>query len=128
MPLVGPARAAAAGVLSLRIAYGAVLLAAPTKLAGKRWLGPGAGAAAARVPLRGVGGREIAVHGAGLATLLRGGDARPWLAVSIAGDLADVSATAASRNDLPDGSTAATVIVAGGSALLSAIIALLLDD
>jgi hypothetical protein len=128
VPSIGPTRAAAAGVLSLRIAYGAALLVAPTKLAGNRWLGPGAGAAAARVPLRGVGGREIAVHGAGLATLLRGGDARPWLAVSIAGDLADIAATVASRDGLPDGSAAATAAVAGGSALLSAAVALLLED
>lgn len=58
--------------------------------------------------LRGVGGREVAVHGAGLAILLSGGDPRPWLAVSIAGDLADISATAASRDGLPEGSATAT--------------------
>jgi len=127
MPSLGPARAAAFGALSLRIAYGAALLLAPAKVAGNRWLGPGAGIAAARVPLRGVGGREIAVHGAALAILLRGGDVRPWLAVSIAGDLADIAATVEARDALPDGSAAATAAVAGGSALLSAAIALALE-
>ncbi len=116
MPSTGPVR------------YGAALIAAPEKLAGNRWLGPGAAAPAATVPLRGVGGRELAVHGAGLAALLRGGDARPWLLASIAGDLADIGATMASRDGLPDGSPAATAIVAGGSALISAAVAILLSD
>lgn len=120
-------RAAAAALLSFRLAYGLGLLVAPAKLAGKRWLGPGARAAPAKVGLRGVGIREVALHGAGLAVLAAGGDLRPWLAVSILGDLGDIAATSADRAELPDGSAPATAAVAGGSALLSAILVLLLS-
>lgn len=119
--LVGGATAA---ILALRVGYGLALLAAPAKVAGNRWLGPGARQAAAQVPLRGLGGREVAVHGLALAALFAGADVRPWLAVSIAGDLSDIGATVLAREALPDGSAAATVAVAGGSALLSAAAAL----
>jgi hypothetical protein len=121
-------RGATAAILALRVGYGLALLAAPAKVAGNRWLGPGARQAAAEVPLRGLGGREVAVHAIALAALLRGDDVRPWLAASIAGDLADIGATVISREGLPDGSVPATVAVAGGSALLGAAAAALADD
>ena len=113
-------RNATAAVLSLRVAYGLALLVAPAKVAGNRWLGPGAAEPAAQVGLRGVGAREVALHGIALAALLRGAPMRPWLAASIAGDLADIGATFVSRDGLPSGSAAATAVVAGGSALASA--------
>jgi hypothetical protein len=91
----------AAGVLAFRIAYGAALLIAPGKVAGNRWLGPGAHQPAATVALRGLGGREVAVHGIALALL--------------------------SRDGLPSGSPAATAAVAGGSAALTAAVAASLD-
>lgn len=116
-------RRVAAAVLGLRVAYGVALLAAPGKVAGNRWLGPGARQPAATVALRGLGAREVALHGIALATLARGGAVKPWLAASIAGDLADVGATFASREGIPDGSPAATAAVAGGSAVLTAVVA-----
>lgn len=121
-------RGLTAALLSLRIAYGVALLVAPAKVAANRWLGPGARQPAAEVPLRGMGAREVAVHGLALAALLRGSAVRPWLAASIAGDLADIGAAALARDGLPDGSAAATAAVAGGSALLSAGAAALLDE
>ena len=118
----------AAGLLTFRIAYGAALLIAPGKVAGNRWLGPGAYQPAATVALRGLGAREVAVHGIALATLIRGGAVRPWLGASIAGDLADVGAAFISRDGLPANSPAATAAVAGGSAALTAAVAASLDD
>jgi hypothetical protein len=118
---------AAAAVLSFRIAYGLALLVAPGKVAGNRWLGPGARQPAATVALRGLGAREVAVHAIALATLARGGAVRPWLAASIAGDIADVGAAFISRDGLPDGSATATAAVAGGSAALTAAVAASLD-
>jgi hypothetical protein len=118
---------AAVAVLSFRIVYGLALLIAPGKVAGNRWLGPGARQPAATVALRGLGAREVAVHGIALATLARGGAVRPWLAASIAGDIADVGAAVISRDGLPDGSAAATAAVAGGSAALTAAVAATLD-
>jgi hypothetical protein len=81
-------RAATVGLLGFRIAYGAALIAAPTRLA-RRWLGSAA--------------------------------------ESIAGDLTDIAATAAGRDQLPDGSARATLVVAGTSALISAALAAAVD-
>src|SRR6201995_5183245 len=103
----------AAGVLAFRVAYGAALLVAPGKVAGNRWLGPGAKAPAATVALRGLGAREVAVHGIALAMLARGGPVRPWLAASALGDLGDIGSAFISRDGLPDGSATATAAVAG---------------
>lgn len=114
--------------LSTRIAYGAALLVAPDKVAANRWLGPDARRSAARVPLRGLGAREVALHGIALASLLRGSPVRPFLVASIAGDLADIGATVLARDGLPKGSAPATAAVAGGSLLLSALVAVLNDE
>jgi hypothetical protein len=51
---------------------------------------------------------------------MRGRDVRPWLAASVAGDLTDIASTVAGRRELPRGAAPATVVIAGGSALLSA--------
>ncbi len=45
------------------------------------------------------------------------------LAASVTGDLADIAATVAGRRGLPDGAAPATLVVAGGSALLTAALA-----
>jgi hypothetical protein len=121
-------RAATFGILGFRVAYGLALAIAPAKVAGNRWLGPGAAAAPAKVALRGMGVREVAVHGLALASLARGGPVRPLLAVSVAGDLADVTAAAIDSDGLPDGSAVATAAVAGGSAAISALLAALLPE
>ena len=98
----GRARLAAVPVLGLRVAYGVAVIVAPERLT-RRWLGQRR-PPAMQVPLRGIGGREIAVHGAAMVAALTGAPVRPWLAVSIAGDLSDIAATAAARADVPGGS------------------------
>lgn len=122
------ARVAAVNMLAFRVAYGAALLVAPGKVAGNRWLGAGARAPAASVGLRGVGGREVALHGLGLLRILWGQPLRPLLFASAAGDLVDVAATALARDGLPEGSATATAAVAGGSAALTLAIAAALDE
>jgi len=121
------ARAATTALLCFRVAYGLALIAAPAQVAGNRWLGPGARAGAAQVPLRGLGAREVAIHGLALAALWGGGPVRPLLGASIAGDLTDIGATTAAREELPDGAALATAAVAGGSALLTAAAAAVLE-
>lgn len=111
-------RLAALALLLLRIAYGVGLIAAPARLA-KAWLGDAAESAPTRVPLRALGGREIAVHAAALHALARARPLRPWLTASIAGDMTDVLATAAGRRGLPERAASKTAAVAGGSALLT---------
>ncbi len=115
-----PSRTATLAVLTLRVAYGAALIAAPGRLT-RRWLGPAVAQPATQVALRGLGAREVALHGLAIAAALRGAPVRPYLAASIAGDLADIGATLAGRG-LPEGSAPATVVVAGGSALISAVV------
>lgn len=121
-------RRATTALLGFRIAYGAALLIAPGKVAGNRWLGAGARQPAATVALRGLGAREVAVHGIALAQLARGNPLRPYLAASIAGDLADIAAAFISRDGLPEGSPTATAAVAGGSATLTAVVVATLDE
>ena len=117
-----PIRKLTLAVLGLRIAYGAGLILAPTRLA-LRWLGAPARSAPTQVPLRGLGTREIVLHAGAVAAAVRGASLRPWLLGSVAGDLTDVLATVAGRRELPDGSTTATAVVGGTSALISLALA-----
>ena len=119
-------RRVAAAVLGLRIAYGAGLVAAPARLT-KTWLGPAGQDGATQVGVRGLGAREVLLHVGALATAIRGGPLRPWLAASMAGDVADIAATTAARADVPEGSPLATFAVAGGSALVSAALIAVID-
>lgn len=121
-------RKAAVAVAALRIVYGAALAAAPARTT-KSWLGADAALPAGTVALRGMGAREIAVHAGMAAAALAGAPVRPWLVVSIAGDCADVASTfAADSSRLPDKSAIKTLVVAGGSAAVSAAVLSALDD
>jgi hypothetical protein len=114
-------------VAALRIAYGAALLAVPTRVT-RNWLGRDRSRAATVVALRGLGAREVVLHGGALAAALGGGSVRPWLSASIGGDCSDVVATWAARDGLPDGAFVKTLAVAGGSAALSAAVVAALDS
>lgn len=111
-------RTAVLANFGLRTAYGVFMLATPGRV-GRPWLGDGAQAAASEVPLRGIGGRELAVHIAGIASVLRGGNSLPWLGASLGGDLTDIAASLADRTRLPSGGLRATVLTGGGSALMT---------
>lgn len=119
---MSPARRATVVVLVLRLAYAATLLLVPARFT-QRWLGPAVTEPPAQVALRGLGIREGLLHTGALIAALQGGPVRPWLAASIGGDLTDIAATVAGRRGLPEGAAPATVAVAGGSALLSAAVA-----
>ena len=120
-----PIRATTAAVFGLHVAYGAVMLAAPERMA--PWLGSPTGEPPTQVPLRGIGGREVAMHGVALSAALRGASLRPWLLASLAGDLTDLLATVSGRRGLPEGALKATLATGGGSALLSAALLALAD-
>ena len=121
-----PARTVTTAVLGLRIAYGAAMVAAPERI-GRPWVGAPAARAPTQVPLRGLGGREVALHGLALCAALRGTPLRPWLLGSIAGDLTDLLATVAGRAGLPEGALRATVAAGGGSALVTVALLALAD-
>jgi hypothetical protein len=119
---MGLPRTAATAVLGLRIAYGVGLVAAPGRLT-RGWVGPVADQAGGRVALRALGAREVLLHAGALRAALGAGAPRPWLVASIGGDLADMAATVAARDGLPDRSAPATLAVAGASALATAAVA-----
>jgi hypothetical protein len=119
---VSPYRATLFGVLGLRIAYGAALVVAPARLT-RRWLGPPAEQGATQILARALGAREILLHAGALARATRGEPVRPWLAASIAGDLTDLASTVTASARVPAGSPRLTAAVAGGSALISGLLA-----
>ncbi len=114
-------RVAAAAVLGARIGYGAALIFAPERVAG-RWLGRAVTRDPTQVALRALGAREIALHAGALGGVLRGSPVRAWLAASVAGDVADIVSTAAGRSGLPKGAATATLAVGGGSALTTVLV------
>jgi hypothetical protein len=120
------ARASAVAVVSLRIVYGAALIAAPERLT-RKWLGDTAERAGGRVALRALGAREVLLHSGALRAVVGGGSALPWLTASFGGDLTDIASTVAERDGLPAGSAQATAAVAGASALLTAAVAAALE-
>ena len=120
-------RTATLTLLGLRVAYGAGLIAAPERLT-RRWLGPAAGAPPTQVPLRGMGAREIVVHGAAIAAALQrpARCARSWPPAPRATSPTSL-ATVARPPRAARGSAPATLAVAGGSALLTAGLAAAVD-
>ena len=123
---MGHVRAAAIVVLALRAAYGAALVVAPRRLT-RSWLGPAGGEPPAAVAVRGLGAREIAIHGAALVAAARDEPLRPWLAISVGGDLSDIAATAVGRRGVPAKAPLATAAVAGASAAISVAVAVAVD-
>ena len=115
-------RVTVSAVLLLRVSYGVALIAAPRRVA-LRWLGEDVTRAPAQIALRALGTREAILHSGALLALRRDAPLRPWLAASVVGDLTDVIATAAERRRLPAGSPLATLAVGGGSAVISVLLA-----
>src|SRR6476661_6491107 len=111
-------RTAAVAVFSLRVAYGAALIVAPARIT-RTWLGPSVDGDATQVALRGLGGREVLLHGFGIAAAVRGKPLLPWLLISMAGDMTDIAATFAGSAGIPDDAPKKTAAVAGGSAALT---------
>ena len=121
------ARQAAAAVAGLRIAYGAALAIAPARTT-RSWLGDDGARPAAKVALRGLGAREIALHAGAFRAALVDAPVTPWLLASIGGDCSDIAATfGAGARNLPDGAPVKTLAVAGGSAVVSALVLAALD-
>ena len=100
----------------VRVAYGASMLGVPGRV-GAKWTGRPSPPVIADVPLRGIGGREVALHAAGAVALAKGAPLRPWLLASLGGDLTDISSSVLQRGQLPDGGLRAVLLTGGGSAL-----------
>ena len=74
------------------------------------------------MPLRGVGGREVALHLAGASAVLNGAPTRPWLLASVGGDLTDIASSVLQRRQLPAGGLRACVLTGGGSVLMTLVL------
>jgi hypothetical protein len=113
---------AARGFALGRVVVGAALLAAP-RATGRLWVGEHVGSAGARVMMRGLGARDVAL---GVLTLraLRGRRPRPaaraLLAASAFADAVDGSATLLEWADLPRGAAACSTAFAAGAAATGA--------
>jgi hypothetical protein len=111
-------RAAVLVTCGLRVSYGIVMLAAPGRIGGP-WIGRPSPTASSDVPLRGIGGREVALHLAGGSAILRGAPARPWLLASVGGDLTDIASSLRQRKQLPAGGLRACILTGGASVLMT---------
>jgi hypothetical protein len=110
-----------------RLVFGAGLAAAPGKVA-SGWIGADANRPAARVVIRGLGVRDMALSAGALS--VRDDDARManWLAAAVVCDLADIGITLATPADaLPANARWGTVALAGVSALVGAVLFRSLD-
>lgn len=114
-------RKLALGWAGARIVYAAGVIVAPRRFAGP-WLGGALDSGGGRVAARALVARDgLGAAGVAIAAL-RGGDTRPWTALCVGGDMADIASTMADRGDLPDRSVAMTPVVAGFAALSGALL------
>ncbi len=103
--------------------YALALLAAPGRI-GTSWLGPGAGAPAVHVAIRGLAARDAALVAGTIDAAVRGRPLLPWLLGTVGGDLTDLTATLVAGDAVPRRSRRGTVALAGGSALAAAALAI----
>ena len=116
------ARTAAAVIAAGRLAFGLGLFAAPERLA-RGWLGADAGRAPAKIALRGLGARDIAISAGTLAALGDEEALAQWVAAAIGCDACDVLATLLAPADaLPGNARWGTIALGGGSALAGAAV------
>jgi hypothetical protein len=121
VPFVTASSAANAGFGLARLAFGLGALAAPSKL-GATWVGAEtASRPPARVILRALGVRDVAL-GAGTVAAALSGSARPWLAVGVAADLGDVAVTLLGRDHLPATGARNTVFLASSAAIAGCVL------
>ena len=117
MPLFMPVRP---GLAVNRIAFGANYLARP-RSAGPSWIGRTAKRPGTQVMIRSQGARDVALGAGALASLLRGRDARAWMAAHAFADGADAVATWIARDRLPERRARMALGIAAGSALVAVL-------
>ena len=109
-----------------RIAFGAGLIVAPERVAA-RLDRRGRRRPAVKVAVRGLGARDIALSAGALAFAGEGDRARPWLLTAAASDCVDLAATLVAGDALPDRARLGTALLAGGSALVGAALAAVVE-
>jgi hypothetical protein len=98
-----------------RVGFGVALIVSPGR-ATSLWLGGDASRPAARVVIRGLGARDLAL-GVG-ALVVPESELRPWVAAAIVADTADLIGTVAAGGSLPRaGRIVVGALASGGAAL-----------
>ena len=124
---MSPARIAAVALGATRILYDLSLLVAPVRV-GTPWIGELAERKAAQMTLRSIAARDLAINAGIVVSAIADAPVRPWLAAAVLGDVVDVGATFAAKDDVPEGVPAKLVGVGGGSAALSALVFAWVDE
>jgi hypothetical protein len=110
-----------------RLGYGAGLIASPGRVA-TPWIGADAQRSGAKVAVRALGVRDSVLAAGVLAHARDGSAQRPWIAACAISDLVDLAATLATPEDaLPPHARAGTAALAGGAALVGALLYASLD-
>ena len=120
------ARALATFHALARLGFGAAFAGAPSR-AGSLWVGDRAGQTASRLLLRTTGARDVGIAIGTLMALRGNGSARPWFLASLVADSTDALATLEARHELAPSELWGTVAVAGGAAVLDAVLVAQLD-
>jgi hypothetical protein len=107
--------------LALRLAVGIVFAVAPS-FAHRQWLGADPDGAAATVPLRAMGARDIALSAGALVSERRGQNASSWFHAAAAAEGGDALAVLAVHRTLPH---PAPVTAAIGPAVIAVVAAAL---
>ena len=104
--------------------FGVVFSLFPRQIA-EAWIGPRGAERPAQLLARSVAARDVAL-GAGALLAVRNGGGSDWFAANALCDAADLAATLALRDALPESSAKATVAIAGGSMVACAALAVAL--
>jgi hypothetical protein len=105
-----------------RMAIGVVLVAAPRR-GGGRWVGDQSDTAAAKVMIRAVGARDMALGLGTYHALATGEPVRPWVLGGLIGDLTDAVATTLALRQLGLRRSVPVVLVAAASAAYATSVA-----
>ena len=121
------ARQAALALARGRMAFGAAFLLAPG-LAGRMWIGDDAKRGAAKVAVRALGARDLALGLGVVIALDRGAPVRGWLEAGALADTADFAGSLIAGDSIPETARRGTLAIAGGSAAAGVALARALDE
>ncbi|HLM10082.1 MAG TPA: hypothetical protein VK307_10245 [Thermoleophilaceae bacterium] len=110
-----------------RIGFGVLFTLLPSVAGGRLWLGPEARQPGARLAMRALGGRDIALGLGAVIALDRGSPVRGWLEAAAFADAVDAVATLLAGDSIPRGKRRGAFLIAAGSAVTSALLARALD-
>lgn len=109
-----------------RIAVGAALVAVPQTA--RLWIGGDAIDQPMTILVRALGARDAALGLGVVIALDRGAPVRGWLEACALADLVDLAATALAASSIPSRLARGAMAVAGGSALMCAVLSRTLDN